>query len=90
MKQLSKPWITKGIRTSISIKNKIYKKYIKNGSTYYHDQFKRYRNQLKQFIKVSKTQYYEDYFSPNRSNMKRTWKGIKEIIGFKKGSSNIF
>jgi len=38
---------------------------------------------------LRKAQYYEDYFSSNRSNMKKTWKSIKEIIGFKKGSFNI-
>jgi len=89
IKQLSKPWITKGIKTSIDIKNKIYKQYIKNKSLYYYDKFKFYRNKLNRLIKVSKKNYYQNYFSTNRSNIKKTWKGIKEIIGFKNGNSSV-
>ena len=89
IKELSKPWISKGIRTSINIKNKLYKKYIKNRSLYYHDKFKFYRNKLNHLIKISKKNYYNKYFTSNRSNLKNTWKGIKEIIGFKNGNSNL-
>ena len=40
IKQLSKPWITSGIRRSIRIKNKLYKRFIKTQSAYYHTKFK--------------------------------------------------
>ena len=89
IKQLSKPWITKGLKISINMKNKLYKKYLKNRSSYYHDKFKRYRNKLNHLIKISKTDYYNKYFTSNKSNLKKTWKGIKEIIGFKNGNSNL-
>ena len=89
IKQLSKPWITAGIRTSINVKNKLYKKYIKKRSSYYYDKFKFYRNKLNHLIKISKKKYYDTYFTSNRSNLKKKWKGIKEIIGFKHGNSNL-
>ena len=42
--------------------------------------FKYYRNRLNHLIKVSKKQYYNDYFHANRSNTKTIWTGIKRII----------
>ena len=39
LKSRSKPWITSGIRTSIRIKNVLFKKFLKTKSTYYHARF---------------------------------------------------
>jgi hypothetical protein len=55
---ISNPWITAGIKTSIKIKNNLYKKYVKTKSLYYHTKFKIYRNKLNHLIKISKTEYY--------------------------------
>jgi hypothetical protein len=42
----SKPWITHGLKVSVQLKNKLYRKWIKTKSTYYHAKFKLYRNKL--------------------------------------------
>lgn len=75
-----KPWITRAIRVSICAKNKIYKKYLKTKSIYYHAKFKLYRNKLNHLLKLSKSQYYNDYFNVNISDSKRVWKGIRQLI----------
>ena len=80
LKLRSKPWITLAIRKSIFVKNKLYKKYLKSKLPYYHLKFKYYRNRLNHLIKVSKKQYYNDYFHANRSNPKKIWTGIKRIM----------
>nr|XP_047126254.1 uncharacterized protein LOC124807829 [Hydra vulgaris] len=53
-KSLSKPWITKGIITSIQIKNKLHKKFIKckneNLKLQYFQKFKYYRNQISNLL----------------------------------------
>lgn len=46
-KQFYKPWITKGIRKSIKVKNKLYA----SGET---EKYKYYRNKLNSLIKASK------------------------------------
>ena len=51
-KKLSKPWITKGIRTSIKIKNM-------SGD---HAQYKHYRNTISKLTRISKKQYYSQFF----------------------------
>jgi hypothetical protein len=65
LKQQAKPWITKGIRKYLTIKNKLYKKYIKTRSLYCYYKFKQYRTKLNHVIKTSKSSYYNDYFNKN-------------------------
>ena len=76
----SKPWITSGLSKSILIKNSVYKKYIKTKSPYYHAKFKMYRNKLSHLLKISKKQYYSDYFLDCAGDGKKIWKGIRQIV----------
>ena len=75
-KQCSKPWITKGIRTSIKIKNKLY---LSGNDTKY----KFYRNKICSLTRISKKQYFCEYFQANINNMKKTWIGINNILNRK-------
>ena len=79
-----KPWITKGILTSINNKNKAYRKYCRakdqNRKHELHTLFKQYRNSLNNIIKVSKANHYHQYFITNKRNLLKVWEGIKEII----------
>ena len=78
-----KPWITKGLRNSIKVKNHLYSKFLKTKSELYHAQYKHYRNKLQKLIPISKKYYYGDYFNHFNNDMKKTWKGIKQIISTK-------
>ena len=79
-KKLSKPWITKGIRTSIKIKNRLYM----SGD---HTQYKHYRNTISKLTCISKKQYYSQFFTNNLKNMQKTWKGINILLNRKKKTS---
>ena len=83
LKFQSKPWITPAIKVSIQVKNKLYKKYLKTKSCYFHSKFKLYRNKLNHLLKLSKLQYYNNYFLNNVKDIKKIWNGIKQIIHFK-------
>jgi len=72
-KQFSKPWITKGIKRSIKIKNNLFAVGDRN-------MYKLYRNKLANLIRLSKKLYLHDYFSNNINNIKRTWQGINSLI----------
>ena len=61
-----KPWITKGIRKSITIKNSLF--YSGNSEKY-----KYYRNKILTLTRISKKVYYHKYFEDNFSNIKKTW-----------------
>lgn len=73
MKRLSKPWITKGIRQSIKIKNKL----LALGD---RDRYKLYRNRILNITRLSKKLYFHSFFSDNIKNIKKTWQGINSII----------
>ena len=73
IKQLSKPWITTGIKASIAIKCKLYA----SGDD---SRYKYYRNKICSLIRLSKKRYYYKYFEHNVANMKKTWKGINELL----------
>ena len=72
-KQLSKPWITRGLCKSIKIKNDLF--YSGDTATY-----KLYRNKILSLSRQSKRLYYHSYFSSNLNNMKKTWEGINTLI----------
>ena len=75
-KQLSKPWIAKGIRKSIKVKNKLYA----SGDT---ANYKIHRNEICTLTRLSKQQYYSKFFNDNLTNMKKTWEGINNVLARK-------
>ena len=84
VKLRTKPWITSGLRKSITTKNRLYHAYLRNRSSdFQHSKYKAYRNKLKHILSASKKLYYSKFFSDNVKNMKNTWKGIKQLINTK-------
>ena len=88
MKTNSRPWITKGILTSIRKKYKIHSKFLKakdqTRKEALNQEYKTYKNLLTNITKKSKENYYKQYFKDNKNNLIKVWKGIKEIILIKK------
>ena len=72
----TKPWITFGIQKSISVKNKLLKKFINNKDPQIkaecHEKHKKYKNLLSTILKESKQIYYTKYFENNRNNIRNT------------------
>ena len=64
VKQLCKPWITKGLRVSIRIKNKLYA----SGDV---SNYKVCRDKICSLTCISKQQYYFKFFSTNLTNMEK-------------------
>ena len=80
------------IQKSISIKNKLLKKFINKKDPQIkaecHEKYKKYRNLLSTLLKESKQIYYTKYFESNWNN-RNTWKGIKTIISIKNITTTI-
>ena len=76
-KLMLKPWITNGIRTSIKIKNKLF-------ASDKGERYKYYRNIVCHLIRISKRNYFHNYFNNNIANMKKMWKGISNVLNQKK------
>ena len=90
-KQQRKPWITNGILKLISIKNKLYKKFLKSKDTFWYQRYKCYRDMLNHLIRRSKRNHYRSYFETFKNNSKEIWKGVNELINKtnSKSSKNI-
>ena len=85
---LKRPWITKGILISIKNRDKIHKEYLKCKETNRKDQiykiYKRKRNLITTLLRQSKGDYYQSFFEEHKSNVKKTWEGIRNIINISK------
>ena len=75
-----KPWITSGILTSARVKAKLFKLFKKTQNTEYYAQFKFYRDTINSLLRKSKKQYHKQYFIHHAHNIKKTWKGINNLL----------
>ena len=86
-----KPWITRGILTSIKTKNRLYKKYFnnKNDNTdnFKREFYKKYLNKLTLIKNLAIRTYYEKLLKTNYKNTSKTWSIIKEIVDHKNFSN---
>ena len=87
LKFKTKPWIAAALHKLISIKNSLFKKYIRLKNPVkkneVQQQYKYYRNLLSTLMKKCKQNYYERFFKNNLSNLKNIWKGIRGLTVIK-------
>ena len=87
-----KPWVTRVIRHSVKIRDKLYKQFIKSKNNQTREikqaAFKRQQNKITD-LRESGQSHYQKYFSDNKKNAKALWPVIHEIIYSKKpGKTN--
>jgi len=85
----NKGWFTKGLRKSSNVKNKLYRKYLKNPTPTTLQKYKTYRNKFNGLIRTSKRQYYQDRFTTVSNDIRNTWKLINELLNRKKASATL-
>ena len=66
-----KPWITKGILTSIRVKAKLFRIFKKSKKSQDYAKFKFYRDTINSLTRKSKKQYLKEYFIKHANNLKR-------------------
>ena len=87
-KQNKKPWITKGIKKSINIRNNLLEQIVNSNNAHKYDKYKLYRNKINHLIRSSKNNYYNKIFNENKQNMKKTWIEINNILHKKNNKSS--
>jgi len=75
------PWMTNGIKNSIKYKNKLYVFYSKKNTVYNEIRYKLYKNRLKHIIVSAKKSYYQKLLLENKTNLRKSWSILKEMIG---------
>ena len=90
---LLKPWITKGILVSSSIRDSLNDDYVKTSDpelkAFLRSRYKFYRNRIVSLTRASKKLYYSRYFLQNSGNLKKLWQGVREIISSPRSNSCI-
>ena len=82
-KSLAKPWITRGIKKSIAVRDKLLRKSTKNKCAKIYDEYKYYRNLITRLKKNSFNMYYKNKLKDNFKNRKKNWETINEITNHK-------
>ena len=81
IKMKSKPWINSVILRKIKHRNDLFcRKKADPDNNYLKSAYNRFRNSVNRDIKTSKQKYYNSYFENCQNNIKKTWKGINELI----------
>ena len=75
-----KPWITPGLVKSCNNKEKLYKCFIKDPNEVNKNRYKSYRNKLNILLQKAENTYYREKFDLFKTNIKQTWKLIKNIL----------
>ena len=75
-----KPWISKGLIKSITVKNKLYKKFLKERNSPTEQKFKSYRNKLNHLLKIAKKRYFAMKLESAKSDLKHTWRILNDLI----------
>ena len=87
LKLQSKPWIDSKILQIIKyrdkLKQKLNKKFTHNNDYLY----KRFRNRVVSELRTSRINYFNQYFTEHKSNMKMLWAGTKSITNIKRSKS---
>lgn len=76
-----KPWLTKGISKACKKKNKLYRDFVKYRTANAEKKYKAYKNKLTSIMRRAKKDYYTNLLIDNKSNIKRMWKVLREVMG---------
>ena len=85
IKRKKKPWITKGIITSIHKRNSYLKKIRKSLLIRY----KCYRDKINHLIRKSKKNYYCKYFNKCSQKIQKMWQQINKIVHKNKNKDHV-
>lgn len=82
------PWITKGLKKAINMKNKLYLRSLKYATITNELIYKRYKNKLEHLIRISKRNHYRNELQANKGNLKKMWSILRDIINKRQGNKS--
>ena len=82
----TKPWITKGLLTSIKRKQKLHKSHFINGSAIAKNYYKVYSNTLTKIKNFARKLYYYHKLNEYKNNSQKTWKTLRTLLPSKNNS----
>ena len=86
-KKSTSPWITNEIIQQIKIKEKLYKKSLTKKDPSHWIKFKSHRNKVTRLIEEAKRNYYKLEIDKTKSNPRKLWRTLNNIINLKKNTN---
>ena len=83
-----KPWITSGLKKSMKVRDKLYKKWLIARNYVFLNKYKLYRNKIAIINKTYRDCFYNDILIKS-DNTKKMWDNINLLINKKRPSSHI-
>ena len=83
------PWITKGLIKSSKTKSKLFLKKLKNPSDHNVLKYETYNKLYNKLLRIAKKTHYDHALHDYRTDIKQTWKILKEIIHKKNDKSSL-
>ena len=78
IKDMKKPWVTKGIKAAIKKRNKFLETFIKTSDEFWYIKYKNHRNKINHLIRKSKKNHYNQFFSNITNDIKKNLEGNKQ------------
>ena len=72
-----KPWLTQGLKDSIKVKNKLYKKCLNVKTVANETIYKTYRNKLNHLLKIAEKQHYSELLINCQNDVKKHGKSLR-------------
>jgi hypothetical protein len=83
------PWLTENLKKSMYHRDYLRKMAVKHNSPYFNEAYKRQRNKVNKNIKESKSGYYKNNITNNKSNPREMWRYINQLTGKISKTTNI-
>ena len=80
------PWMTEALRTQISLKNSMYKEYVKSNNADIVESYKDSKRILHSSLRNAEIQYYSEQYELNSCDMFKGWKVLKTILALNNNS----
>ena len=88
----TKPWIDNTIKNEMKLRDNLFRRYCRSKNLDKKRElfleYKLQRNKVIYRTRQSKNSYYKNYFNKCKSDISRTWQGIKQIISCKNSKSD--
>ena len=84
-----KKWITSGIKASVKMKSKLYKKWRKSSNVIDGEKLKNYRRIFKSVCKEAENMFYRELFDTKCNSIKQLWSNLNRTFSLSKSKNNI-
>jgi len=81
------PWLTVALKAAIKRKNSLYCIFLRSKRTADRKKYNDYKRTLRSLLRRAERNHYDELFNKHKTNLRRSWAIIKEVLNKKRASS---